>query len=56
MTESKLKTMGQQFGRRSWAEPWYYSVTLPSLLQFHLKKAINKPKNMLKMYSKCLFK
>ncbi len=29
MTESMFKTMGQQFGRRSWAEPWKIKVVEP---------------------------
>ena len=29
MTESTLKTMGQQFGRRSWAEPWKIKMVEP---------------------------
>jgi len=29
MSESKYKTMGQQFGRRSWAEPWKIKMVEP---------------------------
>lgn len=29
MTDSKLQTMGQQFGRRSWAEPWKIKMVEP---------------------------
>jgi tyrosine phenol-lyase len=29
MSEPKLKTMGQQFGRRSWAEPWKIKMVEP---------------------------
>jgi tyrosine phenol-lyase len=29
MTESKYRTMGQQFGRRSWAEPWKIKMVEP---------------------------
>ena len=29
MTDSKFKTMGQQFGRRSWAEPWKIKMVEP---------------------------
>jgi tyrosine phenol-lyase len=29
MSESALKTMGQQFGRRSWAEPWKIKMVEP---------------------------
>ncbi|MBN1303398.1 MAG: tyrosine phenol-lyase [Anaerolineales bacterium] len=29
MTDSKIKTMGQQFGRRSWAEPWKIKMVEP---------------------------
>ena len=29
MSESQLKTMGQQFGRRSWAEPWKIKMVEP---------------------------
>ncbi len=29
MTQSKPKTMGQQFGRRSWAEPWKIKMVEP---------------------------
>jgi tyrosine phenol-lyase len=29
MTKSKYKTMGQQFGRRSWAEPWKIKMVEP---------------------------
>ena len=29
MTQSTLKTMGQQFGRRSWAEPWKIKMVEP---------------------------
>jgi tyrosine phenol-lyase len=29
MTQSNLQTMGQQFGRRSWAEPWKIKMVEP---------------------------
>jgi len=29
MTDTKFKTMGQQFGRRSWAEPWKIKMVEP---------------------------
>jgi tyrosine phenol-lyase len=29
MTQSNIKTMGQQFGRRSWAEPWKIKMVEP---------------------------
>ncbi len=29
MTNSNYKTMGQQFGRRSWAEPWKIKMVEP---------------------------
>ncbi len=29
MTDSKYRTMGQQFGRRSWAEPWKIKMVEP---------------------------
>ncbi len=29
MSESQLRTMGQQFGRRSWAEPWKIKMVEP---------------------------
>jgi len=29
MTTAKLKTMGQQSGRRSWAEPWKIKMVEP---------------------------
>jgi len=29
MTEEKIRTMGQQFGRRSWAEPWKIKMVEP---------------------------
>ena len=29
MTDSSYKTMGQQFGRRSWAEPWKIKMVEP---------------------------
>ena len=29
MTQSNLRTMGQQFGRRSWAEPWKIKMVEP---------------------------
>ena len=29
MSDSKFKTMGQQFGRRSWAEPWKIKMVEP---------------------------
>ena len=29
MTDSKFQTMGQQFGRRSWAEPWKIKMVEP---------------------------
>ena len=29
MTDSTFKTMGQQFGRRSWAEPWKIKMVEP---------------------------
>ncbi|MBM3310555.1 MAG: tyrosine phenol-lyase [Candidatus Aminicenantes bacterium] len=29
MPESKIRTMGQQFGRRSWAEPWKIKMVEP---------------------------
>ena len=29
MSESKFRTMGQQFGRRSWAEPWKIKMVEP---------------------------
>jgi tyrosine phenol-lyase len=29
MTQSTIKTMGQQFGRRSWAEPWKIKMVEP---------------------------
>jgi tyrosine phenol-lyase len=29
MSDSKLQTMGQQFGRRSWAEPWKIKMVEP---------------------------
>ena len=29
MTSSSYKTMGQQFGRRSWAEPWKIKMVEP---------------------------
>ena len=29
MTEPKYRTMGQQFGRRSWAEPWKIKMVEP---------------------------
>jgi tyrosine phenol-lyase len=29
MSESKIQTMGQQFGRRSWAEPWKIKMVEP---------------------------
>ena len=35
MSEIKYKTMGQQFGRRSWAEPWKIKMVEP----IHLLKA-----------------
>lgn len=29
MTDSKIRTMGEQFGRRSWAEPWKIKMVEP---------------------------
>jgi tyrosine phenol-lyase len=29
MTTPKYQTMGQQFGRRSWAEPWKIKMVEP---------------------------
>ncbi len=29
MANPKLKTMGEQFGRRSWAEPWKIKMVEP---------------------------
>jgi len=29
MTDEKLKTMGRQLGRRSWAEPWKIKMVEP---------------------------
>jgi len=40
MSEVHFKTMGQQFGRRSWAEPWKIKMVEP----IHLLKAEGRKK------------
>jgi len=35
MNQSTLKTMGQQFGRRSWAEPWKIKMVEPLTMTTH---------------------
>ncbi len=35
MSNSKFKTMGQQFGRRSWAEPWKIKMVEPIRMTTH---------------------
>jgi len=35
MTDSKYQTMGQQFGRRSWAEPWKIKMVEPIAMIGH---------------------
>jgi len=39
MTESMFKTMGQQFGRRSWAEPWKIKMVEPIHMISHEERA-----------------
>jgi hypothetical protein len=31
---AKTRTMGQQFGRRAWAEPWKIKMVEPKYLRF----------------------
>ena len=38
MTDSRFKTMGQQFGRRSWAEPWKIKMVEPIRLTSHAER------------------
>ncbi len=44
MSESDIKTMGQQFGRRSWAEPWKIKMVEP--LQMSDRKQREKALNV----------
>jgi tyrosine phenol-lyase len=39
MSEEKIKTMGQQFGRRSWGEPWKIKMVEPIKMITHAERS-----------------
>jgi len=39
MADAKPQTMGQQFGRRSWAEPWKIKMVEPIRIKSHKQRS-----------------